>query len=50
MAYFMIPRYLRIMPELPKTPTQRVKKYELREQGVTPDVWDREKAGYKLKR
>jgi crotonobetaine/carnitine-CoA ligase len=50
MAYFMIPRYLRIMPELPKTPTQRVKKFELREQGVTPDAWDREKAGYKLKR
>jgi len=50
MAYFMIPRYLRIMQELPKTPTQRVKKYELRDQGVTPDTWDREKAGYKLKR
>jgi len=50
MAYFMIPRYLRIMQELPKTPTQRIKKYELREQGVTADAWDREKAGYKLKR
>ncbi len=50
MAYFMIPRYLRIMQELPKTPTQRVKKYELRDQGVTTDTWDRERAGYKLKR
>lgn len=50
MAYFMIPRYLRFMEALPKTPTQRVKKYQLREEGVTPDTWDREKAGYKLKR
>ena len=50
MAYFMIPRYLRFMKEMPKTPTQRVRKVELREEGVTPDTWDREKAGYKLKR
>lgn len=49
MAYFMIPRYLRFMEALPKTPTERVKKYELREQGITPDTWDREKVGYKLK-
>lgn len=50
MAYFMIPRYVRFMDKLPKTPTQRVEKYRLREQGVTPDTWDREKQGYKLKR
>ena len=50
MAYFMIPRYVRFMDQLPKTPTQRVQKYQLREEGVTPDTWDREKAGYKLKR
>jgi len=50
MAYFMIPRYLRFMKVLPKTQTQRVKKYQLREEGVTPETWDREKAGYKLKR
>ena len=50
MAYFMVPRYLRFMEELPKTPTERILKYRLREEGVTPDTWDREKAGYKLKR
>jgi len=50
MAYFMVPRYIRIMQTLPKTPTERVEKYKLREEGVTPDTWDREKAGYKLKR
>ncbi|RIK95355.1 MAG: ATP-dependent acyl-CoA ligase [Proteobacteria bacterium] len=41
MAYFMVPRYVRIMDELPKTPTQRIQKYRLREEGVTSDTWDR---------
>lgn len=50
MAYFMVPRYVRFVGELPKTPTQRVEKYRLREEGVTRDTWDREKAGYKLKK
>ncbi|MFO7783271.1 MAG: AMP-binding protein, partial [Desulfatiglandales bacterium] len=50
MAYFMIPRYIRIMETLPKTPTERVEKYKLRLEGVTPDTWDRDKAGYKIKR
>ena len=50
MAYFMIPRYVRVMDEMPKTPTQRVQKNILRDQGVTQDTWDREAAGYKVKR
>jgi crotonobetaine/carnitine-CoA ligase len=50
MAYFMIPRYVRFMEAMPKTATQRVQKNLLRDQGVTQDTWDREKAGYKLNR
>jgi len=50
MAYFMVPRYVRFMEVLPKTATQRVEKYRLREEGITPDTWDRESAGYRLKR
>jgi crotonobetaine/carnitine-CoA ligase len=50
MAYFMVPRYIRFVDSLPKTPSYRVEKYKLREEGITPDTWDREKAGYKLKR
>jgi crotonobetaine/carnitine-CoA ligase len=50
MAYFMIPRYIRILETLPKTPTQRTEKYKLRKEGVTPDTWDREESGYKIKR
>ncbi len=50
MPYFMIPRYIRFTDNLPKTGTQRVQKNKLREVGITPDTWDREKAGYKLRR
>lgn len=40
MAGFMVPRYVRILEALPKTPTERVQKYLLREQGVTDDTFD----------
>jgi len=43
MPRFAVPRYVRVIAELPKTPTARVEKYKLREQGVTPDTADREK-------
>jgi carnitine-CoA ligase len=44
-AHHMIPRYVRVVEELPKTPTAKVKKAELRAAGVTEDTWDREAAG-----
>lgn len=50
MAYFMIPRYVEFKESLPKTPTLRVEKYKLRQEGITENTWDREKAGYKLKK
>jgi crotonobetaine/carnitine-CoA ligase len=37
----MVPRYLDIRTELPKTPTERVQKYLLREEGVHAGVLDR---------
>jgi crotonobetaine/carnitine-CoA ligase len=40
MADFMVPRYVRTQPALPKTATERVQKYALREDGVG-DAWDR---------
>tara|TARA_R110000751_G_scaffold18234_41_gene55441 strand:- start:2389 stop:3996 length:1608 start_codon:yes stop_codon:yes gene_type:complete len=50
MAHFMVPRYVRIVTELPRTPTAKVRKIELREAGVTPDTWDREAAGIRVRR
>jgi len=50
MAYFAVPRYLEFVSELPKTPTNRIEKYKLRQAGITENAWDREKAGIKIKR
>ena len=50
MAYYMIPRYIRLVDELPKTPTAKIQKTALRRVGITPDTWDREAAGVRLRR
>ena len=50
MPYFMVPTFIRFVDELPKTPTERVQKVKLREEGITADTFDREKAGIKIKR
>jgi crotonobetaine/carnitine-CoA ligase len=44
MAAFMVPRYVQFREELPKTATQRVQKFQLREQGPAA-AWDAEAAG-----
>ena len=46
----MIPRYVRIIDELPKMPTAKVEKHVLRAEGVTGDTWDRERAGILIRR
>jgi len=38
---FALPRYIRVSTTLPKTQTGKIKKVVLREQGVTPDTYDR---------
>jgi crotonobetaine/carnitine-CoA ligase len=43
MARFMVPRYVRFLRSLPKTPTDKVEKFRLLQEGVTADTWDREK-------
>lgn len=41
MPDFAIPRYVEFMQQLPKTPTAKVRKSQLREMGITPATWDR---------
>jgi carnitine-CoA ligase len=44
---FMVPRFVEFVGELPRTPTDKVAKHELRamgDHGLTPGTWDREKA------
>lgn len=43
LPYFMVPRYLRFMESLPKTPTEKIQKQALRTEGVTADTYDAEK-------
>ncbi|MFB9267766.1 AMP-binding protein [Bradyrhizobium erythrophlei] len=50
LPHFMVPRYIRHTAGLPKTPTGKVEKHRLREEGVTPDAWDREAAGFRVRR
>jgi crotonobetaine/carnitine-CoA ligase len=47
---FAVPRYLRIVEELPKTPSQRTQKYKLRTEGVTPETSDRQALGIEVPR
>jgi carnitine-CoA ligase len=50
LAHFAVPRYVRFVEQLPKNPQQRIEKYRLREQGVATGTWDREDAGYTVRR
>jgi crotonobetaine/carnitine-CoA ligase len=50
LAYFAIPRYVRIVEELPQTANGKVRKSVLREAGVLEGDWDREAVGFELKR
>lgn len=47
MAYYMVPRYLAVRPELPKTPSEKVEKYKLAVEARERlgELWDRESAG-----
>jgi crotonobetaine/carnitine-CoA ligase len=50
MAHFMVPRYVSVIADMPKTPTGKIQKFVLREAGVTAGTWDREAAGIRVSR
>jgi carnitine-CoA ligase len=50
LPYFAVPRYVEFVDELPATENGKIQKFKLRERGVTASAWDREAAGYRLKR
>ena len=43
MASFTVPRYFDFRERLPKTETHRIQKAQLKQQGITPTTWDRDK-------
>jgi carnitine-CoA ligase len=50
LPHFMVPRYLHIVSELPKTPTGKIMKKDLRVSHLPSDTWDREAEGMTLRR
>ena len=50
MPYFMIPRFVKVINELPKTASERIEKYKLRQWAIDnpDDIWDRDKAGLQV--
>ena len=41
------PRYIEVVEEIPKTPSQKIQKNKLRERGLSASTWDRESVGYR---
>ena len=41
MPAFAVPRYVEVLAALPKTPSEKIQKAELRRRGVTSATWDR---------
>jgi crotonobetaine/carnitine-CoA ligase len=50
LPHYALPRYLDFVETLPTTENGKVRKTELRSQGVTPTTWDRAQSGYKVTR
>lgn len=46
--YFAVPRFLEFIEELPKTPSEKVRKAALRDRGIGQGAWDRKRAGVRL--
>jgi len=45
MPRFMVPRYVRVVEDLPRNETtRRVRKHDLRDEGITPTTFDRERS------
>lgn len=50
LPYFAVPRYFDLLDELPLTENGKIRKFVLRERGVTAATWDREAAGVTVRR
>jgi crotonobetaine/carnitine-CoA ligase len=50
LPYFAVPRYLRVIDALPKTPSEKVRKVDLRAIGVDSETHDRGPIGRKTRR
>ncbi len=46
----MVPRYFELIDAFPKTPSQRIMKFDLRARGNSDATWDREQHGLRVTR
>ena len=50
LPYFAVPRYVEFRHDLPRNPTAKVLKYQLRDEGRTASTWDREASDLVIER
>jgi crotonobetaine/carnitine-CoA ligase len=50
MPRFMVPRFIEFVDEMPRTPTMKIRKAELRKAPIGPNTWDREAHGIEIPR
>lgn len=50
MPYFMVPRFIDIVEDFPRTATAKVEKYKIRTAGFTDKTWDCQGAGWRVTR
>lgn len=48
--HYFVPRYLEFVEALPYTPTNKVQKFKLREQGVNEHTWDLKQSDYVIRK
>ncbi|MNU04037.1 crotonobetaine/carnitine-CoA ligase [compost metagenome] len=48
--HYMVPRFVRVVEELPKTASGKLQKHVLRSEGLAGGTWDRDAAGIRLRR
>jgi len=48
--FFAVPRYIEFRTDLPRNPTGKIMKFQLRDDGCTDSTWDREKSDFEMQR
>lgn len=48
--HYFVPQYMEFVKTLPYTPTNKVQKFKLREQGINDNTWKLKDSGYTVKR
>jgi crotonobetaine/carnitine-CoA ligase len=49
LPHYMVPRYIEVLADLPRTPTNKIQRQILRAAGAGPGVWDRVTAGVSIR-